>query len=269
MDDLLSLAVALAAAGAASGFLAGLFGVGGGAITVPVVDQFLAWLGYDADIRLHVALGTSLAVIVPTAWRSFASHRARGAVDLELLRSWLVAVPAGTLAASAVAGLVSGAALRLIFVTIAFLVAMKLVFRLDRVRLGDEIPHGPIRQGAGALIGFTAGLMGVGGGVMSNTFMTLYGRPIHNAVATSAGTGVLIAVPGMLGYMAAGFGTPGLPPWSVGYVNLPAVAIVTPLSLLVAPLGVRLAHGATKRQLEVAFGLFLLLVCLHFLISLR
>jgi uncharacterized membrane protein YfcA len=102
---------------------------------------------------------------------------------------------------------------------------------------------------------------------MSNTYMTLYGRPIHEAVATSAGAGVLIAIPGAIGYMIAGYGEPGLPPFSIGYVNLLGVAVMMPLTLLFAPLGVRIAHGASKRRLELAFGLFLVLVSAKFAID--
>jgi uncharacterized membrane protein YfcA len=131
-------------------------------------------------------------------------------------------------------------------------------------RIGDEVPGGPVRALVGAVIGFLSTLMGVGGGVLSNTFMTLYGRPIHQAVATSSGVGVLIAIPGAFGYVLAGLGDPLLPPLSLGYVNLIGVALVIPLSMLFAPLGVRLAHAATKRQLEVGFGIFMLAVSSRF-----
>ena len=268
MDDLVGLAVALAGAGAASGFLAGLFGVGGGAILVPVIDQFLAFLGYGEDIRLHVALGTSLGIIVPTALRSFSAHRARGAVDMGLLKSWLIPVPAGALVASVLAAAASGEALRGIFAVIAFAVALRLLFKFDRLRLGSDIPGGPAQALSGVLIGFVATLMGVGGGVLSNTFMTLYGRPIHQTIATSAGVGVLIAIPGTLGYMVGGYGHTDLPPFSIGFVNLLGVVVMMPLTFAFAPLGVRVAHGATKRQLEIAFGIFLVLIAAKFASSL-
>lgn len=264
MTDILTLAVALAAAGAASGFLAGVFGVGGGAILVPVIDQFLAFLGYNDDVRLHVALGTSLGIIIPTALRSFYAHKARGAVDMNLLKAWLIPIPLGAILATVVAAMISGEALRAIFAVIAFVVALRLLFRLDRVRLGEDVPKGLWTFVGGVIIGLVASLMGVGGGVMSNTFMTLYGRPIHQAVATSAGVGVLIAAPGAIGYALTGLQVPGLPPYSVGYVNLLGVVIMMPLTLLFAPLGVRVAHGASKRKLEVCFGLFLIVIAALF-----
>lgn len=262
--EMLVFALSLAAAGALAGFLAGLFGVGGGAILVPVIDQFLDTLGYDDSVRMHIAVGTSLAIIIPTAIRSFMGHRAMGVVDMHLLRSWVIAVPAGVVAAAAVAAFISGNDLRIVFAVMACVVASKLLFKWDRIRLGADIPENPTRAVWGAGIGFISTLMGVGGGVISNTFMTLYGRPIHQAVATSSGVGVLIAIPGALGYAWAGFGDPLLPPLSLGFVNLAAVALVIPLSMLCAPAGVKLAHAATKRQLEIGFGIFLLAVAARF-----
>lgn len=267
-NELLILVVGLAAAGAAAGFLAGAFGIGGGAVLVPVIEQFLDFLGYEDSVRMHVAVGTSLAIIVPTAIRSFNGHRAVGAVDMGLVRSWIFVVPVGVAAAAAVAAFISGDGLRGVFVVMSFIVATKLLFRWDRIRLGTDIPGNPARAIWGIAIGFVSTLMGVGGGVINTTFMTLHGRAIHQSVATSSGVGVLIAIPATIGYMAAGFGDPLLPPLSIGFVNLIAVALVIPLSMLFAPLGVRLAHAATKRQLEVAFGLFLILVSARFAWSL-
>lgn len=268
LNELLMLAAGLGIAGVAAGFLAGIFGIGGGAVIVPVADQALALLGYDAAIRMHVAVGTSLAVIVPTSIRSFLAHRARGAVDMRLLRTWIVAVPTGVILAALLAAFVSGDGLRLAFACVATLVALRLLLGKPSWRLADDLPTGPVRALVGGLIGFLSTLMGVGGGVMNNTFMTLYGRPIHQAVATSSGVGVLIAIPGALGYMAAGLGNPLLPPLSIGYVNLVGVALIIPLTILVAPLGVKVAHALPGRALEIAFGLFLLAVAIRFAIGL-
>jgi uncharacterized membrane protein YfcA len=167
-----------------------------------------------------------------------------------------------------VAAFLSGAGLRAIFAVIALIVGLKLIFNRDSWKLAGDVPGGAVRAAAGGLIGFFATLMGIGGGILSNTFLSLYGRPIHQAVATSSGVGVLISIPGAIGYMAAGWGAEGLPPFSIGYVNLLGVAIVMPLSLLMAPLGVRFAHALNKRQLEVAFGVFLIAISLRFGISL-
>lgn len=266
--ELIALAAALTATGVVAGLLAGVFGIGGGGIIVPVLYQALVVLGFSSAVTMHVAVGSSLAFIIPTSIRSFQAHRARAAVDMTILKSWIVPVPLGVVAASYVAANVSGATMRAIFATIALLVGTRLLFNRESWRLGGDVPAGPIRAAAGFVIGFLSALMGVGGGVMASTFMTVYGRPIHQAVATAAGIGVLIAIPGALGYIVAGWGESGLPPFSLGYVNLLAVAIIMPLSYVMAPLGVRVAHALSKRQLEVSFGLFLMLMAARFIYSL-
>ena len=194
--ELIGLAAATVASGAISGLLAGVFGIGGGAVIVPVLYQGLTFLGVDDAVRMHVSVGTSLAVIVPTAIRSFLAHRKRGAVDMDLLRGWLIAVPAGVVMASIVAASISGAALRGVFAVIACVVGLRLLLNRETWRLGSELPGNPVRAAVGVLIGFLSTLMGIGGGVLNNTFMTLFGRPMHQAVATSAGVGVLISHPG-------------------------------------------------------------------------
>ena len=268
LPELASLAAALAATGLAAGLLAGIFGVGGGAVVVPIMYQALGTLGFSEAVSMKIALGTSLAVIVPTSIRSFRGHQARGAVDMALIRSWMIPVPLGVALGAVVAAVASGEALRAIFATFAFLVALRLLFNRASWRIGGDVPHGPVRAIVGGGIGFMSSLMGIGGGVLSSTFMTVYGRPIHQAVGTAAGVGILIAIPGTLAYMAAGWAADGLPPFSLGYVNLLGVAIIMPLSLITAPLGVRIAHALTKRQLEVAFGLFLLIISARFALSL-
>ncbi len=266
--ELLELGLALLLSGALSGLLAGIFGIGGGAVIVPVVYQALVFLGVDDSVRMHIAVGTSLAIIVPTSLRSFLAHKRRGAVDMDLFRSLILPVPVGVIVASIVAAAISGAALRGVFAAIAFAVALKLILQRQSWQLGSDIPGNPSRAIVGGLIGFLSTLMGIGGGIITNTYMTLYGRPIHQAVATSAGVGVLISIPGMLGYIWGGWGNPLLPPFSLGFVNLVGVLIVIPASVLIAPLGVRIAHALTRRQLELGFGIFLIVVSARFAISL-
>ncbi|WP_421724174.1 sulfite exporter TauE/SafE family protein [Bauldia sp.] len=266
--ELLQLALALLASGAVSGLLAGLFGIGGGAVVVPIMYEALAYVGVDESVRMHIAVGTSLAIIIPTSLRSFLAHKRRGTVDMALFRSFAIPVPVGVVVASVVAAVISGAALRGIFAAIALVVALKLIFAREHWRLGADIPGNPSRAIVGSLIGFFSTLMGIGGGIITNAYMTLYGRPIHQAVSTSAGVGVLISIPGAIGYMWAGWGNPLLPPLSLGFVNLVGVLVVIPTSILMAPVGVRLAHALSRRQLEIAFGLFLLVVAARFSLSL-
>lgn len=266
--DLIWFAAALAGAGAVAGLLAGLFGIGGGAILVPVFYQLFGLLHIDDAVRMHLSVGTSLAIIVPTSIRSFMAHRKRGAVDQQLLGSWILPVPLGVVSASVVAASVSSAGLRAIFALIAILVGMRMLLNRQHWRLGSVLPGNPARAVVGWLIGLLSGLMGIGGGVLNNTFMTLYGRPVHQAVATSAGVGVLIAIPGLFGYIWAGWGAYGLPPFSTGYINWAVVALIIPITLLIAPVGVRFAHALDKRQLEIGFGCFMLSVAARFFYSL-
>jgi uncharacterized membrane protein YfcA len=225
-------------------------------------------LGVDEAVRMHLAVGSSLAIIIPTSLRSFTSHRARGAVDMELLRSFYLPIPVGVVLASLTAALITSEGLRIIFAVITLVVALRLLFNRESWRIGTKIPGNPARSVIGVVIGYFSTLMGIGGGVMNNTFMTLYGRPMHEAVATSSGVGVMIAIPGTIGYVWAGWGVPGLPLGSTGFVNWIAVAIIIPIALVVTPWGVRLAHALSKRQLEIAFGLFCVFVSARFFWSL-
>jgi uncharacterized membrane protein YfcA len=262
------LALSAVASGVVSGLLAGVFGIGGGAVLVPVFYQALGLYGIDESVRMHLSVGSSLAIIIPTSIRSFTAHKARGAVDMQLLRSYLVPVPVGVVLASLAAAYLSSESLRLVFACIAVVVGLRLLFNRDSWRLGTEIPGNPWRAIVGAAIGFFSTLMGIGGGVLNNTFMSLYGRPMHQAVATSSGVGVLIAIPGTIGYIWAGWGNPLLPVASTGYINWIAVALIIPIALVIAPYGVRIAHWMSKRHLEIGFGLFCLFVAARFFVSL-
>ena len=268
LSEVYPFVIALLVAGVVAGFLAGLFGIGGGAVLVPVFYQVLTALGIDEAVRMHVAVGTSLAIIVPTSLQSFRKHHARGAVDMALLRSFAIPVPVGVICAAIVTAWISGAGLRLIFACIALAIALRLLFAKENWKLSGDIPTGPVRSVIGWLIGFFSTFMGIGGGVMNNTFMTAYGRPMHQAVATSSGTGVLISIPGVIGYILVGLGVGGLPPFSFGYVNLLAFAMIIPITVFMAPLGVKAAHSLSKRQLEIGFGVFLMLVSIRFFVSL-
>ena len=268
MGELVTFALVIAAAGVVSGLMAGIFGIGGGAVLVPVFYQVFGLLGVDEAVRMHVSVGSSLAIIIPTSLRSFAGHHAKGAVDMDMLKSFLVPVPIGVVLASLTAAYISSEGLRIIFAVITLLVAFRLLFNRESWRLGADIPGNPVRPLIGVLIGYFSTLMGIGGGIMNNTFMTLFGRPMHQAVATSSGVGVLIAIPGTIGYIWAGWGNALLPIASSGYVNWIAVALIIPIALLVTPYGVRIAHAASKRQLEIGFGLFCIFVSVRFFVSL-
>jgi uncharacterized protein len=251
-----------------AGLLAGLFGIGGGAVLVPVFYQAYGLLGIDEAVRMHVSIGTSLAIIIPTSMRSFWAHYKKGAVDMALLRAFILPVFIGVIIASLIAASISSAGLRIVFAVIAFSVAFKMLFGRDSWILGADLPGRVGTSIAGVLIGLISALMGIGGGVLNNTFMPLFSRPIHQAVATSAGVGVLISVPAIFGYIWAGWGAGGLPPFSTGFINWLTVALIIPVTLLTAPYGAKLAHQWPKRKLEIGFGLFLIFVGGRFLWSL-
>ena len=267
--DLALLAAALLAAGAVTGLLAGVFGVGGGAVVVPVLYWVFGILNVPETVRMPLCVGTSLAVIIPTSIRSFQAHRAKGAVDLTILKAWAVPVVLGVVAGSLIARYASPNVFKLVFVFVATLSAIRLLFGKDSWRLPGELRDGPLMQAFGGLIGVLSVLMGIGGGQLSNLFMSLYGRPIHQAVATSSGLGVLISIPGALGAVYAGWPRMAeLPPLSLGFVWVIAVLVMMPTSMWTAPIGARLAHRLSKRWLETGFGIFLLLVSARFLWSL-
>ncbi|MBX3540039.1 MAG: sulfite exporter TauE/SafE family protein [Chelatococcus sp.] len=274
--DLAWLVVALLCAGAVTGLLAGVFGVGGGAVAVPVLYELFRVTGVPEEVRMPLCIGTSLAIIIPTSIRSFNAHRSRGAVDMAILRQWAIPVVVGVCMGSLVARYAPEALFKSVFVVVAGVSAIRLLFGKDSWNLGLDMPRKAIMTLYGWLIGVLSSLMGIGGGQLSNLFMTFYGRPIHQAVATSSGLGVLISIPGTLGYIYAGWPRAAefpqvaalQPPLALGYVSLVGLILFIPTSVLTAPLGVRLAHAMPKRKLEIAFGVFLLLVSGRFLLSL-
>jgi len=262
------LVAALAGAGLITGLLAGLLGIGGGGVLVPVLFDVFRAIGVDDAVRMHLAVGTALAVIIPTSLRSFTAHRAKGAVDMDIVRSMAIPVVIGVLLGSVIARYLSDVALKIVWIVTATIMAVKLIGGRADWRLGDDIPGQPFRFLYGTFIGVISTLMSIGGGVFVTTMMTLYGRTIHQAVATSSGFGPMIAIPGAIGFAWAGWGASGLPPGSLGYVSLLGAMLIVPASVLAAPIGVRLAHGFERRTLELAFGGFLTIIALRFLISL-
>ncbi|MFN3955135.1 MAG: sulfite exporter TauE/SafE family protein [Pararhodobacter sp.] len=266
-SDLILLAMVLLLAGALTGVLAGLFGVGGGALMVPVLYETFGFLGVDDAARMPLAVGTSLAVIIPTSLKSYRSHLARGAVDTELLRRWAVPIVAGVLLGAVIARYASPVVMQAVFVLVAGINAVKLISGTKRWDIANDLPGGWLLRAYGWVIGLLSSLMGIGGGQIANIIMTLHGRAIHQAVATSAGIGVLISIPGALGYVFAGWGRTDLPPDAIGFVSLLGVVLFVPTTVMTASLGVRLAHSLSQRRLELAFGVFLALVSLRFIFA--
>ena len=275
-SELLELAVLLIATGALAGFLAGIFGIGGGAVLVPVLYECFRIAGVPLDARMPLCIGTSLAIIIPTSIRSWQAHRKRGSVDMDILLKWALPVLLGVILGSVIARYAPEKLFKVVFVGVAWTAAARLLLGKESWRLGDEMPKGIFMRAYGFFIGLLSTLMGIGGGLFSNLLMTFYGRPIHQAIGTSAGLAVLISIPGALGYIYAGWPAASrFPevtalqlPFAIGYISLIGALLVMPTSLLVAPLGVRVAHLMTKRKLEIAFGIYLLIVSSRFVVSL-
>src|ERR1700726_4503728 len=210
--ELLQLALLLVAVGALAGFLAGVFGIGGGAILVPVFYECFRLAGVPLEVRMPLCVGPSLAIIIPTSIRSFRAHHNRGAVDMEILRAWWLPVLVGVIAGSVTARYAPERLFKIVFVMVAWFAAARLLSARDSWRVGDDLPKGPLMRVYGFFVGLLATLMGVGGGLFANLLMTFYGRPIHQAVATSSALAVLISIPGALGYVYAGWPVaPGFP----------------------------------------------------------
>ena len=276
LSELLELALLLIVAGALAGFLAGVFGIGGGAVLVPVFYECFRLAGVPLEVRMPLCVGTSLAVIIPTSISSFRAHYKRGAVDLNILKIWWLPIVMGVIAGSVAARFAPERLFKYVFVMVAWSAAVRLLLARENWKLGEEMPKGPVMQLYGFIIGILATLMGVGGGLFSNLLMTFYSRPIHQAVATSSALAVLISIPGALGYVYAGWpAVARFPdvvalqlPFALGYVSLIGAVLVMPTSLLTAPLGVKAAHAMSKRTLEIAFGAYLFIVGARFVISL-
>jgi uncharacterized protein len=274
--EVIELVLLLVAVGAVSGFMAGLFGIGGGAILVPVFYECFRLVGVPLEVRMPLCIGTSLAIIIPTSLSSFRAHYKRGAVDMAILRLWWVPIVLGVLAGSVTARYAPERLFKIVFVIVAWSAAARLLLARDGWRLGDDVPKGYLMRVYGFFVGLLSTLMGVGGGLFANLLMTFYGRPIHQAVATSSALAVLISIPGAIGYVYAGWPAAARfpdvaalqAPFALGYVSLIGALLVMPTTLITAPLGVRVAHALSKRALEVAFGSYLFIVGSRFVISL-
>jgi uncharacterized membrane protein YfcA len=269
IGDLLFLAALIVAGGIVTGMLAGLFGIGGGGVIVPVLYEIFRVLEVPEDVRMQLCVGTSLAIIIPTNVRSYIVHRDHGAVIAQVVRAWTIPAILGVAAGALIAALAPGGALKIAFTIIASIIATKLLIGRDDWRIAAELPGPMAMRGYGFGVGLAASLMGISGGSISNMIMTLHGKPMLNAVATSAAVGVPITIAGTLGYMLGGLPQQALmPPLSLGFVSLIGFALMAPVASFAAPYGARLAHALPRRRLEIGFGVFLLIISMRFLGSL-
>lgn len=265
-NQLIPLLITLLLAGALAGLIAGLFGIGGGVVIVPTLAWALTGLGF-AEVAMHTAVGSSLATIIATSIKSAAAHHKKGAVDWAIVRVWAPWIILGAIGGATVASLLPGKTLKGLFGLVGLVLAAQFVFGSPSWRLAAEAPKGLPRMGLGAGLGSMSAIMGIGGGTFGVTLLTLVGRPMHQAVGTAAAFGALVGVPGAIGFVLSGWGNPSLAPFSLGYVNLPAVLIMGLLTVNLAGVGARLAHRLDGQKLKRLFGVALALVSLSMLYS--
>jgi uncharacterized membrane protein YfcA len=244
-------------AGAIAGLLAGLLGVGGGIVIVPALYHIFSYLDVADEVRMHLAVGTSLATIIPTSIRSVMAHNERGNFDRGLFNQWVPGIILGVLAGTWLANLASFHELTLIFATVALIVAVYMAMGSPDWKLREGLPPNPVNSLVAAVVGAISAMMGIGGGTLSVPTLNLCGVPIHRSVGTAAGFGLVIAVPGTLGFIVGGWNNEMLPAFSLGFVNWLGVLLIIPATILAVPYGAKLAHSLSQTGLKRAFALFL------------
>ena len=266
-QDLLILVISLILLGCLGGFLAGLLGVGGGIVLVPGFYYILSGLsddlGFATSSLMHVSIATSLAVIVPTGLSSALAHKKKGSVDMGLVKQMGAGLAIGVFAATSVANGLSSDTLKMVFATAILLFAFMMMANHDKWKFGEEMPKQPVPTMAGVGVGVISALTGIGGATLNVPFMSMYGVKTHRAVGSASAMGVVISIPGVIGYIYNGWGVQDVPPFSLGYVNYLAWICVIPASIMVAPLGAKVAHKVSVKRLKIIFACFMVLVALN------
>ena len=273
MDDfystqmLIALAIGLLATGAIAGVLAGLLGVGGGIVIVPVLFWIFDFLGVPDVVAMHLAVGTSLSTIIATSISSARAHHKRGSIDVDLLKTWAPLLFVGALLGGVAAKFLAADSLTMIFAVIALAVSINMAVP-HTLTLAEKLPEGVIGKGVmPGGIGVFSALMGIGGGTLSVPILSAFSFPVHKAVGTAAAFGLIIAIPATLGFIWSGLGVDLRPPGSIGYVSIPAACLIFPTSVLTAPFGSKLAHRLNPAALKRAFAVFLFITALRMLWS--
>ena len=256
---MLTVLLTYCGAGAIAGFLAGLFGIGGGIVIVPMLIYVMGAQGVSDGVLMHMALGTSMAGIMFTSVSSIMAHHRRGAVRWEVVRGIIFGIFTGTFLGSCFAAAMPTGFLKGFFCVFLYMVATRMLMNKKSKAL-RELPGTLGMFAAGNIIGGVSSLVGIGGGTLSVPFMAWCNIPIHHAIGTSAAIGLPIAVAGTAGYIYNGLGMASLPAYSIGYINLPALFGIAGASILTAPLGVRLAHRLPVERLKQVFAVLLYIV---------
>ncbi|MFP8966891.1 sulfite exporter TauE/SafE family protein [Pokkaliibacter sp. CJK22405] len=260
--------LALIAAGAFAGVLAGLLGVGGGIVIVPLLFFLFQNFGVSPESAMLIATATSLATIVPTSISSIRSHRRKGNVDVDLLKRWALFILIGVLAGSWLVTRVDGTLLTLMFGLIATLSALNMLFRTGKSALFQQLPGTAGQTLMGLCIGFFSSMVGIGGGTISVPLLTLYNYPAHKAVGTAAAIGLIISLPSVITMLALGTAPADAPVGTYGLVNLIAFICIVPLTVLFAPVGATLAAKLDAAKLKKVFAVVLLITGLRMLAQL-
>jgi uncharacterized membrane protein YfcA len=269
IGEIVWLVALIIAGGVITGVLAGLFGIGGGGIIVPVLYEVFGVLSVPDDVRMQLCIGTSLAIIVPTTVRSYLGHKKKDSVIPQVLRVWMLPSIAGVAIGAAAASFAPSAVFKIAFFVFASFISFRMLWIGDRWSLGKQLPGNGLLSFFGFITGLFSSLVGVSGGAISNAVLTLYGQPMQRAVGTSAGIGVPITIVGAAGYAIAGWPhIAKLPPGSIGFISVIGFVLMAPVSSYMTVHGVRLAHWLPRRKLEIGFGIFLMLVSLRFLATL-
>lgn len=267
-QDLWLLIPLLLATGAFAGLLAGLLGVGGGIIIVPILFHLFTGFGVETVLAMPLAVGTSLSTIVLTSIVSARNHYAKGGVDLDLVKAWLLPVLIGVVVGSLAPSVIDGAKVKSVFGIMLVAVSVHMLASSYRpLQLLDHLPARPIQVLLAVVVGGLSALLGIGGGTLMVPLLTLLAFPIHRAVSTASVFGLIISVPATVVYVANGWNIPDLPPLTTGYVNWAVFAILVPMTMWFAPLGVKLAYSLNVPQLKRAFAVFLCLVGLKMVLA--
>ncbi len=267
---IVELVLLLMAIGAAGGFLSGLLGVGGGILFVPALFFAFNSLGFGGSEIMHLAVGTSLAIVFATGSSSAIAHFKRGSVDMDRVRAWGPFIVVGVVAGSFFAAMIDGDVLKRIFSVITLLIAIYMALGRDKIA-GEAVKEIALRvqRAICAFIGGVAAMIGIGGAIMTIPLMSYLGMPIQRAIGTGAALGILISLPGTMGYIVTGLAHEAqLPPYSIGYISLPAILMIIPTSILMAPIGVKAAHTLPKTMLRRIFAVILIIVSLRMFMSL-
>ena len=264
---LVLLAVGLLFTGAVAGVLAGLLGVGGGIVIVPVLFWLFDALDVSQAVAMHLAVGTSLCTIIPTSISSARSHHKKGAIDIDLLRAWAPFVFAGALIGGILSKFLGSQSLTLIFGIVALIVAVNMAIPKTLV-IAHAVPKGLLGDAALPFgIGGFSALMGIGGSTLSVPILSLFSFPVHRAVGTASAFGLAIAVPATAGFIWSGLGVSERPPFSLGYVSLPAAVLIFSISTWMAPYGSKIAHSLNPARLKLVFAAFLFITAVKMLWS--